>query len=193
MGFLTALIYIVLSIIASILCVGLSLDMFDIPSLLNALETNIFADFSLKIIFLLTGTIITLLCLRYIQQIFLKSHRNKSISFKSPQGKVSITIFAIEDMLKKMLEERQEISHAKPRVCLKKKKIVVSTKGILVAEVNLVEFTKEIQENIKEKINTLLGEDKQVEVNLEIKKVSLGNKKQILEKEEPKVPFRNYT
>ena len=92
-----------------------------------------------------------------------------------------------------MLEEKPEVSHIKPRVSLKKKKIEVSTKGVLTAEVNLVEFTKEIQEKIKEKINTLLGEDKQVEVNLEIKKVSLGNKNKTLEKEEPKVPFRNYS
>ncbi len=193
MGLLTTLLYIILSIVSGTLLIGISLNIADIPTLLGMLESKIIADPLLKTTFLLVGTIIILLCLRYIQRIFLKSHRNKSISFKTPQGNVSITILAIEDMLKKMLEEKPEVSHIKPRVSLKKKKIEVSTKGVLTAEVNLVEFTKEIQEKIKEKINTLLGEDKQVEVNLEIKKVSLGNKNKTLEKEEPKVPFRNYS
>ncbi len=193
MGFLTALIYIILSFVSGALLIGLSLEVVEVGTLFNSLENQITADQSLKAILFLVGIVLILLCLRYVQAIFRSSRRNKSIFFKSPQGNVSITLFAIEDMLKKLLEERTEVSHVKPRVSLKRKKIEVSTRGILTSEVNLVEFTKEIQEKIKEKIQILLGEDKQVEVNLEIKKVSLGDKKSIEEEEnEPKIPFRNY-
>ena len=93
-----------------------------------------------------------------------------------------------------MLEEKTEVSHIKPKVFLRKKGIEVVTKGILTSEVNLVDFTREIQEKVKEKMHALLGEDKPVKVNLEIRKVSLGGKKELDEEsaQEPEVPFRNY-
>jgi len=118
--------------------------------------------------------------------------RNKSISFDSNEGKVSITLVAIEDMLKKMLESKTEVSRIKPKVLLKRKGIEVLARGVLTTEVNLVDFTKEIQEQIKEKMNNLLGEDKKVQVNLEIRKIALNKKDLLVEDKEPEVPFRNY-
>ena len=41
-------------------------------------------------------------------------------------------------------------------------------------------------------MNNLLGEEREVRVNLEIRKVSLGGKKALSEELEPEIPFRNY-
>jgi len=68
----------------------------------------------------------------------------------------------------------------------------VVARGVLTAEVNLVEFTKEIQEQVREKVHTLLGKDKQVQVNLEIRKIALSKKDLLAEEKEPEIPFRNY-
>lgn len=192
MGFLTALIYITLSFIVGPLLLGLSINLINIHSFSNYFETQILADFSLRLTFAAVGIILILFCLRYIQTIFLHSKNNKALIFESPEGKVQITLLAIEDMLKKMLEQRKEVSHIRPKVFLRKKRIEVVTRGILTTEVNLVEFTKEIQENVKKKMHTLLGEDKEVRVSLEIRKVALGDKKALIEDNEPEVPFRNY-
>ncbi|MCK4520164.1 MAG: alkaline shock response membrane anchor protein AmaP, partial [Candidatus Omnitrophica bacterium] len=120
-----------------------------------------------------------------------RRQKNKSITFESDEGKISITLVAIEDMLKKMLEAKTEVSRIKPKVILRKKYIEIAAHGVLTAEVNLVEFTKEIQEQVKEKVHALLGEDKQVQVNLEIRKIAI-NKKELAEEKEPKIPFRDY-
>ena len=192
MGFLTVLIYVILSFIVGSILVGLSIEVIDLGTFFIYLEKEILSDTYLKVILFLAGAILILLCLRYVQASFRRSRKNKSITFESPEGKVTITLFAIEDMLKKMLEERTEVSHIKPKVFLKKKAIYVVTRGVLMAEVNLVEFTKEIQENVREKIHTLLGEDKPVHVNLEIRKVALGGQKGVVEDQEPEIPFRNY-
>jgi len=136
--------------------------------------------------------IIILVWLRYVFAIFRHSRKDKAITFESEQGKVSVTLFAIEDMLRKMLEERTEVSHVKPRVFLRKKFIEIVTRGILTSEVNLVDFTKEIQESVKGKMSSLLGEGKEVKVNLEIRKVVLKGKKGLSEEKEPEIPFRNY-
>ena len=173
MGFITILIYIVLSLSTGVFLVGLGLGIINEEALINSLYLYANSEFSLKFAFTLAGTILILLCLRYIQTFSRRSKRNKAITFESSEGKVSITLFAIEDMLKRMLEERNEVSHVKPRVFLRKKTIEVTTRGVLTTEANLVEFTKEIQEKVKKKIHTLLGEDKEVRVNLEIDRKSV--------------------
>ena len=190
MGFLIVLIYITLSLVVGLFLISLSLEIITIDVIANCLA-QIPADFSLKLITILTGILLILFCLRYIQTIFRRSQRNKSITFESDEGKVSVTLVAIEEMLKRMLEEKTEVSHIKPKVILKKKHIEVAARGVLTTEVNLVEFTKEIQEQVKEKLHALLGEDKQVQVNLEIRKIAIG-KKELTEEKEPEIPFRNY-
>ena len=190
MGFLIVLIYIILSLAVGLFLISLSLEIITIDVITNYLA-QIPADFSLKLITLLAGILLILFCLRYIQTIFRRSQRNKSIIFESDEGKVSVTLIAIEEMLKRMLEEKTEVSHIKPKVILKKKHIEVAARGVLTTEVNLVEFTKEIQEQVKEKLHALLGEDKQVRVNLEIRKIAIG-KKELTEEKEPEIPFRNY-
>ena len=192
MGFLTVLIYIILSLAVGVLLVGLSLDLVTTANIVAYVEKAIASDTTLRLVLFLLGIILILLCLRFIQASFRRRRKDRCITFESEEGKVSITLFAIEDMLKKMLEERTEVTHIRPRVTLRKSKIDILTRGVLTAEVNLVEFTKEIRENIKEKIHTLLGEDKEVSVNLEIRKVILGNNKGLIEDKEPEIPFRNY-
>lgn len=192
MSFLTVLIYVILSLSIGLVLVGVSLDLIAITTISNYLEKEIFSDFSSRIIFFLIGTILILFCLQYIQTLLRRCRRNKSITFESPEGKVSITLSAIEDMLRKLLEERKEVSHVRPKVFLRKNLIEVVIRGVLTSEVNLVEFTKEIQESVKEKMHILLGEDKQVKVNLEIRKVIVGGKTALADEKEPEIPFRNY-
>lgn len=191
MGFITILIYLILSVVVGTLLVGLSLDIFSVEVITFYLK-EIPWNSSLRLIVSLIGVILILISFRYLQTLFRRTRKNKSVTFETGEGKVSITLFAIEDMLKKILEEKAEISHIRPKVFLRKKNIEVLTRGILTAEVNLVELTKEIQGIITTKMNNLLGEDKNVQVNLEIRKVALGGKKGLIEDKEPEIPFRNY-
>jgi len=191
MGFLTVLIYIILSFATGLLLISLSLEIITLDVITTYLA-RIPADFPLRWVATLAGLLLIFLCLRYMQASLRRLRRNKSITFESDEGKVSITLVAIEDMLKKMLEAKTEVSKIKPKVLLRKKGIEIIASGVLTTEVNLVEFTKEIQKQIKEKVHALLGEDKQVQVNLEIKKIALSKKDLATENKEPEVPFRNY-
>jgi len=191
MGFSTVLIYIILSLTMGLVLIGLALEIITVE-IITAYLAEISADFPLRWVAVLAGLLLILLCLRYVQASFQRSRRNKSITFESDEGKVSITLVAIEDMLKKMLEAKTEVSRIKPKVFLRRKGIEVVARGVLTTEVNLVEFTKEIQKLVKEKVHTLLGEDKQVQVNLEIKKIALSKEDLMAEDKEPEVPFRNY-
>ncbi|MCF7874689.1 MAG: alkaline shock response membrane anchor protein AmaP [Candidatus Omnitrophica bacterium] len=190
MGFLTILIYILLSFSAGIILLLIPTGILNLESLIRYLNQNILNDFSSSITLVLIGLIIILLCLRYIQKMILNSRQNKNISFESREGKVKITLVAIEDLLKKMIEQRDEISHIKVKVRLKKRMIAVQIKGYLNYEVNLVGLTKEIQEKVKERIAVLLGEDKKVAIDLQIRKITVSGDKD--KTEEPEIPFRHY-
>ena len=192
MGFLTIFISVLLALTAGLFFIGVSLDLIVLNTLVSSLENEIAADFTLRLAIFLGALVVVLLCLRYVQRSLLRHRKDKAITFESARGDVSITLFAIEDMLKKLLEERKEISHIRAKVSLKKKTINVLARAVLIAEVNLVAFTKSLQDSVTDKVHSLLGEDKKVKVNLEIKKVALGGKRILLDEKEPEVPFRNY-
>ncbi len=192
---ISVILYVILSFLVSFTLIGLSIKAFDITIMCNYLLGLIETGFSFpspRLTMFCIGLLILLFCLRYMEAGLRQTRRDKSIPFESDQGSVKITLLAIEDMLKKMLEERPEVSHVKPRVRVKKKCLEINIKGVLTAEVNLVDFIQDIQKKIKEKMDKFLGEDKTVKVNLEIRKVAIGNKGNVQPEPEPEIPFRNY-
>jgi hypothetical protein len=189
MSFLTILIYIFLSFSAGLTLIALSLKLIDLKLVFYYIDKQLLPEFHLRLFTFSLGLLIILFCIRYLQLIL--SRKERSIIFESAKGKISITLFAIEDMLKKMLEEKKGLSHVRLKVISNKKGIEVIVRGNLTSEVNIVELKKEIQEDAKEKLRDLLGEEKDTKVNIQIGKIIFGGKKKI-EQKEPEVPFRNY-
>jgi hypothetical protein len=195
MGFLAGILYVLLSIVIGLLLVGLSMHLVEIEPLCQYLSSFFYSDLNLtspRMTVLLIGIVLLLCVLRYMQTGLRRSRQSKAIRFESSHGTVSITLFAIEDMLKKMFESRPEVSHIRPKVSLRKKGLDILIRGVLNVEVNLVDFTQTVQDKIKEKMETFLGEDKDIRVNLEIRKVSTARDKDHGPNDEPEVPFRHY-
>lgn len=190
MGFFTVLVYVIVSFFTGILFMGLSLDFIDVNLAFIYISNEVLSDTYSRLILGILGLLIILFCLRYLQSLFLKLRRYKSITFESTEGEVDITLFAIEDMLRRLLENNKEISHVRPKIFSKKKSLKVVIRGDLASEMNIVEFTKEVQDKIKEKLKTLLGEDKEIKVKLVIRRMVFGGKKKL--EEEPEIPFRKY-
>lgn len=189
MGILNILVYIVISFFFGGSLIGLALNPINLVPLAKYVQTQMLSDVSCRAIIFLCGALIILFCVYYIQKIIY--HRERSVIYESEYGKVSITLFAIEDMIKNMLESKKELSHVRARVLPKKKTIEVVIRGNLLSEVNLPEFTKDVQERAKDKVQSLLGEERQILVRIEIKKVIFEGRKNIKETE-PEVPFRYY-
>jgi len=204
MNFITTTVYLISSLILGAIFMGLSANLLNLTDIQKYLEKSILTDFSSSFMLGLAGLIIILLCLRHLQMMIRRVRRDEAIIFETANGKVSITLLAIEEMLKRMLEERRELSRIKPRIILKKKGIEVVIRSDLNAEINVVNFTRDIQEKIKEKMVGLLGDGQQIHVRVEIKKMSFrdknknknrdidGRQDEKEEIDEPEVPFRNY-
>ncbi|MDD5194478.1 MAG: alkaline shock response membrane anchor protein AmaP [Candidatus Omnitrophica bacterium] len=194
MVFLISFIYVVMSILLGSLLVGLAWNpvvfLVFFSKQIIYLKNNI-NYLPLRLEFAFIGLLIILICVRYLESVFFRSKRERAILLESPQGKVSITLFAVEDMLKRILEGKRELLHVRPRVIPGKKIIEVLVRANLTSEVNLLEFTSSIQEELREKLQSLLGEDKEIKVRIEIRKMVFKENKKLVE-EEPEVPFRNY-
>ncbi|HIE35757.1 MAG TPA: alkaline shock response membrane anchor protein AmaP [Candidatus Omnitrophica bacterium] len=194
MNFLTVLVYCLISLFLGVSFLGFALNLIDLNLITEYLEKNILLDPYSRIILGLIGILILLFCLRCLQLIFYRLTKEKSINFSSEHGEVSVIVSAIEDLIKKLLEEKKEFSHIKPKVILRKKGIEIIIRGDLASEVNIVEFTKEVQEKVKDKLYAFLGEEKVINVRVEIRKIVFAGKKKEGEEEEKEleIPFRNY-
>jgi hypothetical protein len=80
----------------------------------------------------------------------------------------------------------------RPKVVVGKRGIDVIIRANLNSEVNLASFANDVQQKAKEKMQNLLGEEKEIKVKLEIRKMVFKGKKKIVEEEEPEIPYRYY-
>lgn len=169
--------------------ISLSLGIVDAAMVFTLLQSETLNATKPKIIIALIGLLLIIFCVRYVYAMLCR--REKSIVFESAQGNVSITLYAVEDMLKRMLEERKGIVHIRLKVRSHKRGISVTIRGNLTNEVNLIEFKKDVLEDVKDKLRHLLGEEKETKVDIQIGKIVVAGKKKI-EERDPEVPFRNY-
>ena len=190
MGFIAILVYVFISFFLGFILIGSAANLIDLTDIVFYVEKEMLSDIYLRVAFGLGGALIILFCIRYVQHIIYR--RERAIVSESEYGKVSITLFAIEDMLKNMLETEKGFSHVRPKVCAGKRGVSVIIKGNVRSEVNFLSFTKEVQEKVREKLLNLLGEDKDIKVKIEIKKMIFKGAKKIVEAEEPEIPYRYY-
>jgi len=190
MGFLSLVVYVFVSFFMGFVLIGAAANLIDLVGLSFFIKKEILSDVFFRLAFGLSGALIILFCMNYIQRIIYR--RERAIISESNYGKISITLFAIEDMLKNMLETEKGFSHVRPKVCAGKRGVNVIIKGNLNSEVNFASFAKEVQEKVREKLLNILGEEKDIKVKIEVKKMVFKGKKKIVEAEEPEVPYRYY-
>jgi hypothetical protein len=168
---------------------------FDYLGAVNAvtyfLDKLIASGADMEKVFRLTGALVILACIALIVRLTKKTHREKSITLQTSGGSVSISLSAIEDMIKKILEEKGEIARIRPKVKFTRKGIHIFIRGSLKAEVNLMELASQVRSEVKKRVENLLGGEGDIKINLEIRKLAFSPKKEI-EESEPEVPFRNY-
>jgi hypothetical protein len=189
MGFLNILVYIAISFFIGGSLIGLAVNPINLVPLAKYLQTQILSDLLSRSIVFLSGVLLILFCMRYLQRVIYR--RERSVVYESEYGKVSVTLLAVEDMIRSILENTKELTRPRVRVYPRKRNIEVIIRGNLLPEVNFVEFTRLVQERVKDKVQALLGTEKEIRVRIEIKKVVFEGKKNIKETE-PEVPFRYY-
>jgi uncharacterized alkaline shock family protein YloU len=181
----------VLSFVGGILIL-LSLNWFPIETINNWLG-YLYSSFQTRFIFSSVGALLILISISFAQLILGKIQREKTIAFSNPSGEITISLSAVEDLIVRLIRSLAEIKDVKPDVIATKKGIEIDLRISLKSEVNIPEFTAQLQEMIKGKMEEILGVEEPIIVRIHITKI-ISHTQNAEEKkiEPPSIPFSGY-
>ena len=164
----------------------------DVNTVLSYLQDNLNA----RIILGLLGALLILISYSFAQLILGRFQREKTIAFATSGGQVTISLSAVEDLIKRLTNIMPEIKELRPDVVATKKGIIVDLRVILMSEANIPELTSRLQEIAKAKIQEVLGIEEQIVIRIHVAKIisteEKDRKKKDAEKSDPRVPFSGY-
>ena len=186
---------------AVIIMIGLVLIVFslnlllpqDISSLLNLAQSSQ----NSRIIIGLAGAILILVSFSFAQIILGKFQRERTIAFSTSSGQVTISLSAVEDLIRRLTGIIPEIKELRPNVVANKKGIIVDMRVILRTEANIPELTSRLQDIAKSKIQEVLGLEEQIIIRIHVAKIAHDEKdnrrRRDFDKEDkPTIPFSGY-
>ena len=186
---------------AMIIVIGLALIVFALNLLLPGDINNllIFAQGShnSRVIIGLAGALLILISFSFAQIILGKFQREKTIAFATSSGQVTISLSAVEDLIRRQAGIIPEVKELRPNVVANKKGIVVQMRVVLRSEANIPELTSRLQDITKSKIQEVLGVDEQIIIKIHVAKIAHDEKdvrrRKDFEKEDrSSIPFGGY-
>lgn len=165
------------------------------PQDINTLLAYFQSSTSSRITILLSGILLILVSISFAQIILGRFQRERTIAFKTASGEVTVSLSAVEDLIKRLTGIMPEIKELRPYVVATKKGIVVDLRVVLRSEANIPELTARLQEITRSKIQEVLGIEEQIIIGIHIVKIiSLEDKKKKENQNyEPHIPFGGYT
>ena len=134
------------------------------------------------------GVLFVLLSLGTVQGITGRIQREKTIAFSNPNGQVTITLSAVEDLVKRLSFQLREIKDARAAVKANKKGIDIRMRVVLRAETSVPDFTAKLQDLIASKIQEVFGIDEPITVRIHVAKIVSGEEKPKKKEERRKEP-----
>jgi len=179
---------------AVITIIGLALIVFSLNLLLPQ-DINNFLTYSQnssnsRIIIGLSGALLILISFSFAQIILGKFQREKTIAFSTSSGQVTISLSAVEDLIRRLAGIIPEIKELRPDVVANKKGIVVDMRVVLRSEANIPELTSRLQDITKSKIQEVLGLEEQIIIRIHVAKIAHDDKDKGRNK--PVIPFGGY-
>ncbi len=181
--------------------IGFAMHLIPLADIINLLDVG-YSDINLRSIIGLIGALLILVSLSFAQVILGRMQKEKTIAFNNPSGRVTVSLSAVEDLVRKLTSPITEIKELRPNVIVSKKGIQIDLRLILKTETNIPDLTLRIQELIKSKVQEILGVDEEITVFVHISKIISYETKETKPKrkkeseeeklEEPTVPFQNF-
>lgn len=158
----------VLIIVTSVLfscCAGLlfTLKLIDL-GVVKELLTLIYFDQNLRLIYgFLAGGILVVNFLLF-RMYSVNIRRDKIIAFDNPSGRVSVSLSAMEELVRRLLAKNPEVKDSKISICAVRKGLQIRARLTLLSDVNIPGLTSRIQTAITRKINDMIGLDEKIDV-----------------------------
>ena len=97
----------------------------------------------------------------------------RTIAFENPTGGVTVSLTALEDLIKRLIVQIPEVKEIRPYMIANRKGLEVDIKLVLRHEVNIPELTTRFQELVRRKIEESIGIDGKVTFRVHVTKISL--------------------
>ncbi len=161
-----------------------------------------YSDNNLRLV--IGGIAILLILINYIFATIISGNhlREKTIAFDNPSGRVTISLVALEDMLRRTILRMPEVKELRPNVVATKKGLFITVRLVRRSDVSIPEVTSRIQETIKRKIQDTVGLEETISVKIHVTRIVTSDEIRSKKPQEPKFfeddiktsnyPFRGY-
>ena len=190
---LLVLFYVTLVLFLSCLIVMAVLGQID-PRWANYYFYVIAHDYNLKVTFSLLAAFLIIINFVFFRVYTINVHRDKTIAFDNPSGRVTVSLFAIEDLIRRTVVKNPAVRDSRPSVTASPKGLDIKLKLSLQSEVNIPDVAADLQVTIVKKIQETIGIDESMNVSIYVGKIfpEQVGPKAASSKLEPNVPFRGY-
>ncbi len=164
----------------------------------------IYGDENLKYLAGTAGGLLIVFNYMFWRLISVNPRRDKIIAFDNPNGRVTVSLFAMEDMIRRTLMQFIEIKDVKPVMMSTSKGLHIKVPLVLKSDLNIPEVTARVQSQVLKQVKNTIGEDQAVDVNVYVGKIHPKPFKQRIDKsekgaepaeptdKEPIVPYQGY-
>ncbi|MFZ5799845.1 MAG: alkaline shock response membrane anchor protein AmaP [Candidatus Omnitrophota bacterium] len=181
------------------LIIGFCLHLIQIADVTHILQA-VYTFNDLRITTGIIGVLLILLSFSFARLILGRMQKERTIAFENPSGMVTVSLSAVEDLVKRLSLQLPEIRDTRPEVIATKKGIEIDLRIVLRSEVNIPDLTARFQDLIKSRIQEILGVEEAVTVRVHVAKIvgdeeEKGKKKKgaAEEREDSAVPFQGYS
>lgn len=160
----------------------------------------IYSDESLKLSFGILSAIFLVVNFVFYRILFEGRRKEDIIAFDNPDGRVSVALNALEDLVKRVIARRTEVKEVKSSIKVSPKGLKVQMRLTVTSEVSIPEVTSHVQDIIKQKIQDIIGMDEKVIVEIHVEKIlsehfseKISTEKPVAEEnKESGIPFQGY-
>lgn len=179
--------------VTSIAVILFTLHIIDLNTIASLLDV---AYHDTHVRFIIAGIALTIICISIALEniIYGSRRRERTIAFDNPGGPVTVSLSALEDLIKRLPIEVVEIKEIRPTVLAVRKGLDIDIKLILKAEANIPELTARLQDLVKRKVEEAIGMEGKLNIHVHVIKISLEDlrTRRQASLEEPQVPFHGY-
>jgi uncharacterized alkaline shock family protein YloU len=163
------------------------------PQTIDELIQHLPTELNIRLIIGMIGAGIIVLSLAIMQLAFGAKKQEKSISFENPNGEVTVSLSAIEDFVRRLGGEFNEIQEIRPTARVTKEELMISCKTYLLQDLSIPEITQKIQDTVITRVKKLLGNEENLRVKIDVIKIiekGRPSKKNKKDEQEPTAPFQ---
>lgn len=162
--------YVVLLMIIGVTGLLLLAHLIDLKTVLD-FTTFIYTDRQAGMLAAAVVALSLIISLALAQIIYGRQEQEGIISFDNPLGKVTISLTALEDLVRRMVVLTPQIKEIRPSIVSGKRGLKIDVRLVLGADANIPELTAELQDMIKRRVQEVVGSEERVVIRVHVIKI----------------------